>query len=333
MIEPPEPLRAQTAEPSVMDEYLRAVVATKRVFLYREAIEAGYTDKSVRALLRGGEWHKVRHGSFTFADVWAIADPAERHRTFARAVLRTGKTPAVLSHTSSIVEQTKTFWDLDLSEAHISRKDGRTGRRAAGVVQHQGRLTEGDITEHNGIEVTAPTRAALELTTVTDTERSLIVINGLLHDKLTTIEALRDRNEASINRWPSTLRTDLVLRLADGRIESVGESRAFFLFWRQGIPRPEPQLDIFDERGTWIARVDFAWPEFKVFVEFDGKLKYQQQLETGEDPGDVVFREKKREDLIRRVTGWTCIRLTWADLYSPEATAAQIRRALGEAAA
>lgn len=316
-----------------MDDFLKAIVAKHRVFLYREAIEAGYDDKSVRALLRAGEWQKVRHGSFTFADVWSAADKAEQHRIFARAVLRTAKAPAVLSHTSSIVEHTGTFWDLDLSEAHISRKDGRTGRRAAGVRQHQGRLLEGDITHVNGVEITSATRAALELSTVTDTERSLIVVNGLLNEKLTTMEALLERNEASIKRWPRTLKTDLVLRLADGRIESVGETRAFHLFWRQGIPRPEPQFDIYDERGTWIARVDFAWPDHKVFVEFDGKSKYQKLLADGEDPGDVVFREKKREDLIRRVTGWTCIRLTWADLYSPEATGARIHRALGQQAA
>jgi hypothetical protein len=315
-----------------MDDFLRAIVAKHRVFLYREAIEAGYNDKTLRALVRAGEWHKVRHGSFTFADVWATADAAERHRIFARAVLRTAKTPAVLSHTSSIVEQTDTFWDLDLSEAHISRKDGRTGRRAAGVRQHQGRLIEGDIVKVNGVEVTSATRAALEVSTVTDTERSLVVVNGLLHEKKTTMEALVQRYEASIERWPMTLKTDLVLRLADGRIESVGETRIFHLFWRQGVPRPEPQYDIYDEHGTWIARVDFAWPDCKVFVEFDGKSKYQKLLKPGEDPGEVVFREKKREDLIRRVTGWTCIRLTWADLYAPEATAARVLRELGQQA-
>jgi hypothetical protein len=316
-----------------MDDFLRAIVAQHRVFLYREALQAGFNDRAVRDLVRRGDWHKVRHGSFTFGDVWSEADAGERHRIFARAVLRTTRVPAVLSHTSAIVELTTTFWDLDLSDAHITRLDGRTGRRAAGVCQHQGCLREGDIEDINGVQTTSPTRAALEFSTVADTLRSLIVVNGLLHAKRTTPKELHERNEASIHRWPRTLRTDLVLRLADGRIESVGETRAFYLFWRQGVPRPEPQFEVFDERGTWIARVDFAWPDHKVFVEFDGKVKYQGGLRPGEDPGDVVFREKKREDLIRRVTGWTCIRLTWADLYSPEATAARVRQALGQQAA
>jgi hypothetical protein len=39
-----------------------------------------------------------------------------------------------------------------------------------------------------------------------------------------------------------------------------------------------------------------------------------------------VFREKVREDWLREVTGWRLVRLTWADLYQPQATASRIRR-------
>ncbi len=39
------------------------------------------------------------------------------------------------------------------------------------------------------------------------------------------------------------------------------------------------------------------------------------------------MREKAREDLIRELTGWTVIRLTWRDLDLPVHTADRIRRA------
>jgi hypothetical protein len=77
-----------------------------------------------------------------------------------------------------------------------------------------------------------------------------------------------------------------------------------------------------------VANVDFAWPEYGVFLEFDGRIKYQELLRVGESPTDVVLREKKRQDLIERLTGWRCIRITWADLYHPERTAALIRQEL-----
>ena len=33
--------------------------------------------------------------------------------------------------------------------------------------------------------------------------------------------------------------------------------------------------------GHFIARVDFAWPELGIFVEFDGKVKYESLLKPG----------------------------------------------------
>jgi very-short-patch-repair endonuclease len=74
-----------------------------------------------------------------------------------------------------------------------------------------------------------------------------------------------------------------------------------------------------------VGRVDFAWPELKVFVEFDGKEKYLKYRKEGESVIDAVRREKRREEDICRATGWRCIRLTWADLYHPERTCARIR--------
>jgi hypothetical protein len=31
-----------------------------------------------------------------------------------------------------------------------------------------------------------------------------------------------------------------------------------------GLPAPVPQFNIVDDGGVWIARVDFAWPEFRI---------------------------------------------------------------------
>jgi hypothetical protein len=80
-----------------------------------------------------------------------------------------------------------------------------------------------------------------------------------------------------------------------------------------------------DENGVEVARVDLAWPAYGLFLEFDGKVKYERLLKKGESASDVVFREKRREDMICRLTGWRCIRIVWADLYQPQITAARIR--------
>jgi len=178
--------------------------------------------------------------------------------------------------------------------------------------------------------VMGPTRLGLEVTTVTDVEHSLVAVNHLLHVGQTTLEALAERYR-TMAQWPNTLITDLVLRLANPKIESVGESRTFYLCYIHRLPMPEPQYEITDASGRVVARVDFAWPELGVFLEFDGKVKYEKFLKEGERASDVVVREKRREELICRLTGWTCIRIIWADLGKPGQTAELIRQALSGA--
>ncbi len=156
------------------------------------------------------------------------------------------------------------------------------------------------------------------------TEASLCAVNYLLHAGLTDKTAMEKRY-SHMEEWPYTLTTDLVLRLSDSRIESLGETRTFFACFQQGLPMPEPQFKIRDASGHVLARVDFAWPEYGVFLEFDGRIKYEKLLKPGQRASDVVVREKEREKLVCRLTGWRCIRVTWSDLEHPERLAVQIR--------
>ena len=68
-------------------------------------------------------------------------------------------------------------------------------------------------------------------------------------------------------------------------------------------------------------------------MEFDGDAKYLSLRRPGETIEQCVMREKAREDLLRRLTGWQLIRVIWADLDRPGVTAAMIRDFLGYRAA
>jgi hypothetical protein len=179
----------------------------------------------------------------------------------------------------------------------------------------------------DGVEVTSATRTALDLTTITDVEHCLPVFDHLLRAGATSKSLLRKGSQA-MSVWKDTLNTDLVIRLANPRCESLGESRTWYLLWRRGVIAPETNYEIFDSTGRLIARVDFAWPELGVFLEFDGKEKYLKHRREGETVVDAVLREKRREERICRLTGWRCIRITWADLYRPAETAAHINSVL-----
>ncbi len=315
-----------------MDPVLELICKQQGVFLRYEAEALGYHDHAMARAVADGRWVRVRRGAYVLGEIYADLDLAARYDLLCRAAVRQAVTPVVLSHTSALGQWGCPLWDAGLTEVHLTRPDQRSQRREAQIRHHKGVLMDGDVVERNGLLVTSPVRAALEYTTVGDVEHSLVEIDDLLHRKLVSLAALRARY-AEMARWPNTLITDLVLRLADARSESVGETRARYLVWSQGLPAPEVNYPIFDENGVEVARVDLAWPAYGLFLEFDGKVKYERLLKEGESASDVVFREKQREDMICRLTGWRCIRIVWADLYQPEVTARRIRAKLGRVAA
>jgi hypothetical protein len=315
-----------------MDPVLRRLSERHGVFLRHEAERLGYNDHVIARMVRQRLWHRVRRGAYVLGDHWASFSTNERYGLLCAAVVRQANTGVVLSHLSSANEWGAPLWDVDLSEVHLTRCDGKAGRREAGVDQHRGRLLDGDLASAQfGNVATSATRTCLELTTMLDVEHAVVEIDALLHRELTTVDALRTRY-AAMERWPETLRTDLILRLVDGRSESVGESRTRYLCWAEHLPAPIPNYPIQDRRGRIVHRVDLAWPEYGVFLEFDGKVKYQRHLRDGETVTDAVLREKRREDLVCELTGWRCIRLIWADLYTPALTADRIRMLLARAA-
>jgi hypothetical protein len=310
---------------------LRSIAAEHGSFRRGEALAFGLDDAALRRAVRGRVLVKVRHGSYAFADEWEALDEHGRHLVLTRAVLRAIGDDVAASHHSASLMHRMELWGVDLAEAHVTRLDGGAGRTEAGVVHHEGFSLDGDLVRVGGHLVVQPARAALESALLSDVERGLVVVNSGLHQRLFTPEDL-EAQHALMRSWPGAGHLQLVTRLADGRAESVAESRCVHLFWAQGLPKPELQYPVYDGRGNLVGIADFAWPELGLLGEFDGKVKYLRHLRPGEEPGDAVFREKQREDLMRRVTGWSMVRLTWSDLYNPVATAMMIRSMMRRAA-
>ncbi|MBA2955121.1 hypothetical protein GON03_12340 [Nocardioides sp. MAH-18] len=260
------------------------------VYLRKTLLAQGLDDRTIRRLVAEGTLIKVRRGAYADRPDHDLLDAAGRHGLRARAVCQQARTSVVLSHVSGLPEYDAPTWGLDLSEIHVTRPDGRAGRREAGVQQHCGTLLEGDVVERHGVLVMTPPRLVLEVTTVATAEAGLVVANHFLHCGMTTKEELLERY-ALVERWPYSLRTRLVLHRADARIETVGESRTLHLIATAGLPAPECQYPIRAASGRVLYRVDFAWPELGVFLEFDGRVKYEKLLGPGERASDVVLAE------------------------------------------
>ena len=299
----------------------------------KQLIADGYTDHGIAAALRDHALERPRRGSYVAGTVWAAADEGVRHAIIARAAYQQARTRAVLTHVSALPFLDATMWGLDLSEVHLTREDGKAGRREAGVRQHCAKFTDGDVVTTHGIRHSSASRACLEVITVATVEVALAVVDFFLHRGDTTVAQLKKRYAAGIEHWPNTLTAGLVLSLADPRIESVAEARTSYLLWKQRLPTPVPQHEVRDRDGRLVARLDFAWPELGVWLEFDGKEKYLKHLRPGETVTDAVLREKRRESDIARLTGWRCLRITWQDLEHPERVAAMLRQLFADVAA
>ncbi len=297
------------------------------VVLRRELVAAGYTDRQIRTRIKTGELHRIRHGSYCDAKLWSSLGPEDQHRVLCRAVLARAHPSTVLTHVSSAIEQGAPVWGHDLTKVHTTRTDGRAGRKECDRVQHAGSMPTYHVNQVNGVPVSLATRCAVEMTTISTVESALVTVDGLLHAGLTTLSGVRQFAHRT-RWWPNSLRTTVVLRLADARHESAAESRTAYCCYFQRLPRPEPQVVVLDEWGVMFARVDFAWVELGVFLEFDGKIKYERYRREGETLEQFLMREKAREERICQLTGWVCIRITWAQLAAPQQLAGRIRRIL-----
>ena len=203
-------------------------------------------------------------------------DPLDQHRVLARAVLRTAECPAVLSHISAAIEHGAEVWDIDLSVVHITRLDGRAGRREAGVEQHRGILAEDEVVAASTVSVVSPARSIVEVSPVQmwSTRWSWPTACSTAARRPWTSSQQRP---IRCDRWPDSLATRIVV---SARRPADRERRREPNSPRHLVPAaPVVRAAVRDSRrssGQVIARVDFAAPALGVFLEFDGRLKYVQ---------------------------------------------------------
>ena len=89
------------------------------------------------------------------------------------------------------------------------------------------------------------------------------------------------------------------------------------------------QHEFRDANGKFVARTDFDW-DGRLVGEFDGYTKYTGRLRNGEDPGQVAWREKRREDDLRGLDA-IVVRWVWADLNRPARLRSLLRDGLTRA--
>jgi hypothetical protein len=293
-----------------------------------DALADGFSDHELGRLTGAGEWRRLRRGAYWLGD--APDDRIAQHRLLVHATVRGLKRPAVVSHQSAAVLLGLPLWRVSLQTVHVTRRPRASSDVGRLLRCHVARLRDDDVVEVDGVEVTSPTRTALDLARSLPFESAVVAVDGALHERLVDPHLLRERL-IDIVGTPGSRSAARVVGFADRRSESVGESRSRVLFQRLGLHPSTLQLPIRTADGTRLGRVDFGWEEERVVGEFDGRIKYGRLLRPGQDPGDAVFEEKRREDAIRS-EGWGMVRWTWADIEVPLQLQRRLQKALGAAA-
>jgi hypothetical protein len=294
------------------------------VILRREAVAADWSDDELGRLVRAGELNRLRRGAYV--DGVLPADQGGLHRLLIRATVAGLRRPAVVSHQSAAVLLGLPLWDVALDRVHVTRRPRAWTDSSAVLCCHVARLRDDEVTEVEGLLVTNPVRTALDLARSLPHEAAVTVLDAALHQGLLSHEVLRARL-FDIAGTPGSRSAARAVLFADGRSESVGESRSRVILHRWKLAPSALQFEVRSADGTLVGRSDFAWEEQRLVGEFDGRIKYGRLLRPGQDPGDAVFQEKLREDAIREES-WGVIRWVWSDLGRPDRLAARVRRAL-----
>lgn len=172
---------------------------------------------------------------------------------------------------------------------------GTSRSRYAGVTCIEGFLPDSDITVLNGVPITIPERTTVDLMRRLFRPSALSVADAMVRAELVAVEDLA-RRIGRLKGYPGIRQArDLVL-LIDPRAESPGESWLRLRLVDAGFPHPHPQYEVIDHRGRVIARLDLAYPDLQLAMEYDGKAYHSHDADQKHD--------EERRDLLTDAYGW-----------------------------
>jgi hypothetical protein len=261
-----------------------------------------------RAAVRG-ELVRVKRGAYCARAEWDASSEARRH--LLRVVAFAQSHPrAVFSHWSAAVVHGLPMIGRWPDHVHMAAARASGGRSETGVKRHCRGLDDHEWQTVNGMRVTTVARTLVDLAMVLPFRFALAPIDHALASGL-SIGKLMDYL-ASVGTFRGLALVSRALSAGDGRSGSSGESLSRGTIHELGFPAPLLQVEHRMPGRTAIT--DFEWPEYKTFGEFDGAGKYlRNDFLHGMTTADAVLAEKRREDQLRRTTGFSAVRWGWDD--------------------
>ncbi|RBY87194.1 hypothetical protein DQ244_17905 [Blastococcus sp. TBT05-19] len=248
-----------------------------------------------------------------FPDVYACASLPLTHELRAEAAALMIPGAVACGRTAAVLWGVEVATVDDDVECTVPRASG--AGPVAGLRANRRALTPAEVTERRGVAVTTPLRTALDLARIRPLDEAVVALDQFLRPGLVFLEEVRAAAATAVGRDCRHVR--MAAALADGLAESPQETRLRLVIGRSPLPAPVAQYGVrHDDRP--VARVDLAWPELRLAVEYDGAWH-------GE-PGQ--FRRDRQR--LNRLTaaGWVVLFVTAADLRRPDLLVTRLDRAL-----
>ncbi|WP_144121798.1 endonuclease domain-containing protein [Catellatospora sichuanensis] len=230
-----------------------------RIFSAQEAVERGVVTLGE---LRSAAWRPV------FRGVYADAQMAVSHMARCEAATRwlLPAVAAVAGRSAAAYYGGPMLHENDPVEV-ITPPACRFGP-VRGLHVHTTEIDSAELATHGGLRVTSPLRTCWDLAQWCDLDEAVALIDSLL-GKGVVKQAELERYALGRTGRRGGKRFVRAVGLADPGAESPPESRTRVALVLAGMPRPVTQ-HVVEDHGRFVARVDLAWPEYRVAVEYDG---------------------------------------------------------------
>jgi hypothetical protein len=259
-----------------------------------------------------GQLVRLRRGAFVRSELWASSSASDQHRIRIAAVASAARSRPVLARHSAAA-----LWGIPLDDfpsavVVLDRWRGG-GRSEPGVIRTARGADSAQVVLRFGFECTTLARTVLDVCRGADFRSIVPLVDWCLWER-NPLAITKDElaAEASVLRVSPTLWR--AIDFATSLSGSMGESEARVVIHQLGYPNPQLQRKFSDAAGDMFP--DFYFERDDAAVEFDGKTKYTRNEFTRGDPAEALWREKKREDRLRRQVR-TVVRILTEDVRTP----------------
>jgi hypothetical protein len=217
---------------------------------------------------------------------------------------------AILSHVSAAQVwgmPLPSRWQSD-GRLHVSVPPDERAPRGRGVAGHHVRLHPTDVVVRDGIPTTTQARTFCDLASILDAEDLLAVADYLIwwrrdNDRVAPVDI-----ETAIARHPTSrgmARIRTVVSRSSDRADSAPESKIRFRILEAGLPEPSVNVELYDDRGRFLAMPDLSYPRFRMTLDYEGDHHRTDVAQWEKD----IHRVPRLED-----AGWHHTRISRADL-------------------